>query len=411
MITLYRCLAPLLALLLPLIAPFNAKLRRGLKMRLRPRTPPTFAEAPLWIHAASGEFEYAKAVIRELKSRRPTLPIVVTYFSPTYANNVESFPGVDHAEPLPLDLPGPTRGFLKRLRPRACVIARTDFWPELLTQARRLGIPRLVFAYTQRPGGGLKNYVTRLRLNLIDEILTVSDADQRAVRELLPNARVDAVGDPRFDQVAFRLDHPRALPASLRPTGPTLVAGSTWEADEAVLLPAVADLVRTGRLKLILVPHEPTAAHVAQLEAKLEKLNLKSKRYSEGVPFDSVLIVDQTGILAELYAWGEFAYVGGSFGRGVHSVMEALGTGAFTFVGPRHLNNREATEYAALRFEDRPGLNVIRTAEELREALTAWLDVPERPRVADALRAEFQNRRGAAAVIAARLLDLASPRA
>lgn len=404
MITLYRVLAPLLVLLLPVGAVFSTKLRAGLKMRLRPRPSPTFTTAPLWIHAASGEFEYAKALIREFKSRWPRLPIVVTYFSPTYARNVESFPGVDHAEPLPLDLPGPTRGFLRRVRPRACLIARTDFWPELLVQARRLGIPRAVFAYTQRPTTGLKTYVTRARLGLVDEILTVGDEDLRAVLAIDPDARASAVGDPRYDQVAYRLAHPRALPLQLKPDLPTLVAGSTWGADEAVVLPAVADALKEGRLKLIVVPHEPTPSHLSQLEARLDRLGLTHRRFSSGEAWTAahVLVVDEVGYLAELYAWGTFAYVGGSFGRGVHSVMEPLGTGAVTFVGPRHLNNREAVEFAALTFAGRPGVVPVRDAATMRTFLDEYLADGAHAKVADALRTEFDGRRGAAAAIAAR---------
>jgi 3-deoxy-D-manno-octulosonic-acid transferase len=52
--------------------------------------------------------------------------------------------------------------------------------------------------------------------------------------------------------------------------------------------------------------------------------------------------VDQTGILAELYTQAQFAFVGGSFKKTVHSVMEPLAAGCVTFVGPKHQNNREA---------------------------------------------------------------------
>ena len=52
-------------------------------------------ERPVWIHAASGEFEYAKPVIRELA--KAGKPVLVTYFSPTFADNVRKFPGVSAA--------------------------------------------------------------------------------------------------------------------------------------------------------------------------------------------------------------------------------------------------------------------------------------------------------------------------
>ena len=58
-----------------------------------------------------------------------------------------------------------------------------------------------------------------------------------------------------------------------------------------------------------------------------------------------VLIIDQIGILADLYKWADWALIGGSFKGKVHSVMEALSQGCYTFVGPFHGNNREALEF------------------------------------------------------------------
>ena len=403
---LYRVAAPFAALALPLAALFNRKVRAGLALRTHRAEMPRFPEPPVWIHVASGEFEYAKPVIRELKRRRPAGPIVVTYFSPTYAEQVNRFAGVDYAEALPLDLPGPVAAFLDRVRPRVCAVARTDFWPELLSQTGRRKIPRLVFAYTQRPVGGLKAIFSRVQLSLVDEVLVVSEADAQATRALAPRAKLTVTGDPRFDQVAERLGHPRPLPPALRPRGPTLIAGSTWDPDEAVLWAALTPLLRERRLRLILVPHEPTPAHVNAAVAACARHGLTHALYSDERDWADrhVLIVDRTGVLAELYAWGEFAFVGGSFKARVHSVMEPLGTGAITFVGPHHANNREAVEFAALELSGAPGLNVVKNAEELHAGLTAWLARDRAPHRA-ALVAEFERRRGAAATIARRLAE------
>jgi len=38
---------------------------------------------PFWIHAASGEIEYARPVIRELKKKFPDVPVIVTHSSPS----------------------------------------------------------------------------------------------------------------------------------------------------------------------------------------------------------------------------------------------------------------------------------------------------------------------------------------
>ena len=59
------------------------------------------------------------------------------------------------------------------------------------------------------------------------------------------------------------------------------------------------------------------------------------------------------------------AFIGGSFRKTVHSVMEALGAGLKTFVGPKHKNNREAIEFQSVR----AAVTVVHDAEEFRRAV------------------------------------------
>ena len=124
---------------------------------------------------------------------------------------------------------------------------------------------------------------------------------------------------------------------------PCFVVGSSWPEDEAIILPALTHPVEQG-LKVILAPHEPTPSHLRDLEEKLSGLSIKSHRYSmlEDHLNAPVVIVDQVGVLADLYRLGSVAFVGGSFKKSVHSVMEPAASGALSLVGPYHHNSREA---------------------------------------------------------------------
>lgn len=399
LIILYRVFVAPLGVLLALTvgALFIPKVREGLRLRRVRRDWPTFTERPVWIHASSGEFEYAKPFITELKARQPKTPVVVTFFTPSFAAAIAKFPGVDFSLPLPIDLPGPTRGFLTKLNPQSGFIARTDLWPELLHQARKLGIPLTLFSVTKtKPPGLFARIYQRWLFGYMKSVYCVGDEDARLLKTTVKNINVEAIGDTRFDQVLQRLQNPKRVRDELKPEWRnTMVAGSTWSEDETVLFEALEGLLAAGKLKLVVVPHEPTPAHVEALVKEAEKRKLPHTVYSKGDQFNNgILIVDQIGILAELYRWGAFAFVGGSFKKSVHSVMEPLAAGSLTWIGPHHRNNREAIEFQKLNHKGQPFVQAVDNAKMMRESIEAAL-AKTGDDFASAVRAEIVKRGGA----------------
>jgi 3-deoxy-D-manno-octulosonic-acid transferase len=49
-----------------------------------------------------------------------------------------------------------------------------------------------------------------------------------------------------------------------------------------------------------------------------------------------VLIIDNIGMLSRLYRYGEFAYIGGAFGKGLHNILEAACYGVPILFGNRN---------------------------------------------------------------------------
>jgi 3-deoxy-D-manno-octulosonic-acid transferase len=123
------------------------------------------------------------------------------------------------------------------------------------------------------------------------------------------------------------------------------VAGSTWPADETVLLDAFARVhARHPEARLILVPHEPTPDHLAKVERETVRRGLSTPvRLSAATAPVQLLLVDRVGVLAALYGAGTMAYVGGGFGRaGLHSVLEPAAWGLPVIFGPRWRQSRDA---------------------------------------------------------------------
>ena len=55
-----------------------------------------------------------------------------------------------------------------------------------------------------------------------------------------------------------------------------------------------------------------------------------------------VLLIDSIGMLASLYQYGDFAFVGGGFYDGIHSILEPAVFGMPIFFGPDYRKFQEA---------------------------------------------------------------------
>jgi 3-deoxy-D-manno-octulosonic-acid transferase len=344
----------------PLVAPFSAKLASGHRGRTGAVERLTAWAAahrdltrPLvWVHAPSvGEGLQAIAVLHRLRNRHPEWQVVYTHFSPSAERLARTAPA-DVADFLPYDLPGPVDSLLDALKPAALVFGKLDVWPELATRAATRGAAVCIIAATVSPVSGRIRWparaLTRAGYAVVRAAGAISAEDgQRLARLGVPPERIGVLGDPRFDSVS-------EIVAGVAPDdpllrwghgAPTLVAGSTWPFDEAVLLEAFAGIHRRHpEARLIVAPHEPTEDHLARIERIARRHGapppVRMARATGPVPF---LLVDRVGVLARLYGAGTMAYVGGGFGRaGLHSVLEPAAWGLPVTFGPWWSNSREA---------------------------------------------------------------------
>lgn len=374
-------IAPSLYCILQLVRPFiRGKLRQVIddKNHHYQCLKKEFTEAkvaaarPYWIHAASGEIEYARPIIRELKKQNPDIPILVTYSSPSAKNLLKNIEEIDVWAAVPWDLESSIVKFIKKWNPRVLLFSRTDVWPVLAFVAHREQLPTILFSATFADNSsrlhGVARYLTQYSLDLLSEVHCVSKEDVHSLENLQLKVPVTVSGDTRFDQVFHRLENPKSLKSSLIPSPEDFVfiAGSTWPEDEAVVIPALAKLKNSG-IKFVIAPHETTTHHLESVEAQLKQYGLKSIRYSRAEKWssESVLLIDQVGILAELYTWGDMAFIGGSFKKQVHSVMEALAAGLPVMVGPYHRNNREALYYQKKNYSSGMIVQVVHSFEDI----------------------------------------------
>jgi 3-deoxy-D-manno-octulosonic-acid transferase len=362
-----------------LVAAFAA--RRGVLARFA-AFPRVSSHPLLWMHAPSvGEGLQARPVLELVRARRPAVQLAYTYFSPS-ARRFAGALDVDFHDVLPFDVSADMRAALAALAPTALVFSKLDVWPTLAREASRrgtrLGMVSATLAAASSRRSGLAGSLLRDAYARLDRVGAVSTQDaDRLVALGVPPRVVSVTGDTRYDQVwarAQRVDRASALLAPLADGRLTLVAGSTWPADEAVLLPAWARVAATvPGARLIVAPHEPTASHLAPIERWAAGAGLRAARLgAPAAPEADVVVVDRVGVLGDLYALADVAYVGGAFhAAGLHSVLEPAAFGAPVLFGPRHGGARDARLLidadAALAVDD---------AASLERALVHWLATP-----------------------------------
>ena len=355
------------------------------------------------MHAPSvGEGLQARPVLEIARLRRPELQLAYTHFSPSALAFARAL-DVDFRDYLPFDTPGDARVALEALRPTALVFSKLDVWPVITREAKARGVRLGLVSATLSRGSSRRSRTASALLRDAYAALEVvgaidaADADRLVQLGVRPQSII-VTGDTRYDQVwlrAQRVDRASPMLERLRSGRPTLVAGSTWPADEAVVLPAF-DAVRKAGVpaRMIIAPHEPTLDHITRIVDAVKRLQLSFARLDEPNAGEAdVVIIDRVGVLGDLYALADIAYVGGGFhAAGLHSVLEPAAFGTPVLFGPRNESSRDAA-----LLSQRGGGAVVTTDAELARRVRLWAtDASARREAGDYARALVRSGIGAA---------------
>jgi 3-deoxy-D-manno-octulosonic-acid transferase len=320
-----------------------------------------FFEAPptsggIVLHAASvGEFNAASPLINMLLKDYPEIPLTVTTLTPTGSQRVmrELAGKVSHVY-IPIDSAGAVARFYERLRPRLVIVIETEVWPNLYRAAHRRDIP-VVMANARLSDNSVKQYkrLSALIRPVLQPLSWVGAQSEKNAERLVncgSRAEVtDNTGNLKFDlQVPASLsEQAEALRQRWGSTRPVLVAGSTHEADEAVLIPAFVKLLeKLPEALLILVPRHPERFDKAAQSVRHAGLSVQLfSEDSNCRPQTQCFVIDTMGQLMNYYAAADAVFVGGSMGeQGGHNALEPAALGKAIMIGPNYWNAREIVD-------------------------------------------------------------------
>ena len=340
---------------------FNEKMRKGIIGRKRifenlilDALSINKSKKLLWFHSSSlGEFEQAKPIIEELKKNQ-NLNILITFFSPSGYENSRRYPYADLVAYIPFDTSSNAERFIKLLRPDLAIMMRYDIWPNHIWAMKRAGITSYLVDATMKSNSLRKIPMIkdfhRILFKDITRILTVSEKDAEEFKDFGINGdKIKAIGDTRFDRVYQRSLSARSrnlIKDDILKNRKVFVAGSTWELDEEVILPAFIKLAKYDKdVILIIAPHEPTLVHLEKIENDFAKeINTIRFSFLNTYKNERVIIVDSIGILLTLYTYAHAAFIGGGFKQNIHNILEAAVYGIPVLFGPKIEKSAEAQE-------------------------------------------------------------------
>ena len=322
--------------------------------------------AVIWVHAVSvGETRAAEPLVRALLERWPEHSVLLTHMTPTGRDTARTLfkdePRVLRAY-LPYDVGCFVHAFLRRFRPMFGVIMETELWPNLLAACRRRRIP-VMLANARLSERSARRYarlpaLTELTMKALAAIGAQTAADAARLTQLGAR-RVTVTGNIKFDITppAEML----ALGQTLRERigdRPVVLAASTREGEEAVLVDAFVRHAPTDAL-LLLVPRHPQRFDAIAAELAARKLATQRRSAHEAIaPHTRVLLGDTMGEMFAYYAAADVALIGGSWlPFGGQNLIEACAVGTPVVVGPHTFNFQAVAEDAvrtgaALRAED-----------------------------------------------------------
>jgi 3-deoxy-D-manno-octulosonic-acid transferase len=326
-----------------LLSPFHAKAKKAVQGRkglIRKIAQAVEGDnAPVvWMHCASvGEFEQGRPVLEKIRGEYPRYRIILTFFSPSGYELRKNYAGADFVWYLPWDTRHNAERFVSAINPSLAIFVKYEFWFHYSDALWKRKIPLISVSTIFRPDQAFFKSYGKLYREILRRFSFFFVQNDESLKLLKSIGIQDCsiAGDTRFDRVKEIVDRREPVPTaeSFKANDKLLVVGSCWPEDLEVLLPLIND----QRLKVIIAPHEISESFLEQIE---RSLTVKSIRYSaaEGVDLGNyvVLIIDNVGLLSRLYQYGEFAYVGGAFGKGLHNILEAACYGIPVFFGNRN---------------------------------------------------------------------------
>ena len=337
---LYFTLAALIHLVaLPflLLLSFKAKYRASIPARFFLKDNARFEKEDLWFHVCSlGEARALKPVLDKLEERDISISTI------THTGHAEASKYKAEVRYLPFESLLPF--WIKKHQ--VLVVLEAEFWYLLFTVAKAKGA-KVVLLNARMTERSFPKYM-KLRwlyvrmFERVDKVFCQSEADKKRF-EALGATNIDVVGNIKLAQKIT------ASKMYAKPHSEVIVAASTHEGEEALIVAAYLEYVKMHSAKLVVVPRHPERFEkVFALLQVMKSDDLTLSRWSEVNNFEAdIILVDAMGELNNIYAISDVAIIGGAFKEDVggHNPLEPAHFGCKIITGKHAFMQQELFKY------------------------------------------------------------------
>lgn len=349
---------PLLSLILPLLYLKAEKYRKSLPRRFQAPAKRNSSAPCIWVHGVSvGEVKASKPFLDAFAQAYPNWEIVLSTTTNTgYEEALRLFPQITVFR-FPLDLSWILHKTFKNLAPSLIVLMELELWPNFLLLARHHQTP-VVVLNGRLSAKSFRHYrfarpLVSFMFQTVQLYLVQNQEYAKRFEALhISPERIQVTGNLKLDQKIPETQQDLRTLFQFDPQDLILVGGSTHPGENEILVEQTQILQQEiPHLRLILVPRHPEK--VEEVVRFLEKeacsfirWTKTGSRFYSGKTNSPIILVDQMGVLTDVYQIAHLVFVGKSLkAHGGQNMVEPLLLGKTTVVGPYTENFKEEMKF------------------------------------------------------------------